>query len=93
YRESPFKAKAYFFKKIFIRLLQNPKLLSAIVNGVIYQNWHDSNYFILWIGKHYTPYTYDIRQTSTRCVHGWLPSYNSEKIVNYCTVIGQEFGY
>lgn len=90
YRESPFKAKAYIFEKIFVRLVQNPRFLSAIVKKVIYPYSSDNNYLRLELERVNTPYTYDIRQCSTRCIHGWLPSYSSEKIVNLCTVIGND---
>lgn len=88
YRESPFKAKTYFFKKIFIRLIQNPKFLSAIVKHIIYPNLPDNNYMNLSVIKLHTAYTYDIKRGLTRCSHAWLPSYTSREFVNLCMTIG-----
>jgi uncharacterized radical SAM superfamily Fe-S cluster-containing enzyme len=90
YIDSPFKAKTYFFKKILTMLIRNPGFSSAILKKIIYPDLQDNNYFKLQLIRVFTPDIYDLKQVSTRCVHGWLPSYNSGQLKSFCEIIRED---
>lgn len=87
YLESPSRAKFFFLRKIFNRIIQNPLFFSQMVLQKVFPSSRYYKYLFLGSTMFYTPYTIDLMKARTRCTDAWFPAYVKGDFLDFCEMI------
>jgi 7,8-dihydro-6-hydroxymethylpterin dimethyltransferase len=88
YIKSPAKAKVFFIKKIFKKMVTYPPFFFQVAFDKFVNDFRFNNdYLLLEAAMFYTPFSIDLKKTQTRCTDALLPDYLNGKITDLCTKV------